>query len=547
MNWGPKLGGTLFIGGGREEGENTLSTALREIQEETGYIELSFVGQTETMHHHYFAFSKNVARNIEVIGLHFKLTGNKQKGKSLQEDEKGNFQIEWLNDEEIFLKMEDENHLLCFKRLVLGEAYTGDGILTEPPEFKGRKKIEVRDEIANWLVKKGFARRKVNYKMRDAVFARQRYWGEPIPLWYDKEGIIHELKEKELPLKLPEVKSYMPTGTGESPLAGVKSWVKKGLETNTMPGWAGSSWYFLRYMDPKNKKSFADKKAIKYWKNVDMYVGGAEHATGHLLYSRFWHKFLKDYDLVVTEEPFKTLKNQGMMLGTDNRKMSKRWGNVINPNEVVKTYGADTLRVYEMFMGPFDSSLPWSTDNILGARRFLEKVWRLKLKVESKKFVKLDSKFQTLLHKTIKKVSEDIESFAFNTAVSAMMILVNEMESAFAQGSGVTKNDFELFLKILSPFAPHITEEIWNSLGQKTFLVLEKWPKADLKKTQEIEVNIVIQVNNRIRAQHKVPFDSKEDEVVPEVKKLPDVLKWLLNKEIKKVIFIKNRLVNFVV
>ena len=408
--------------------------------------------------------------------------------------------------------------------------------------------------IMDHMEKKGYGQRVVNYKMRDAIFARQRYWGEPIPLFHDKEGIIHELKDKELPLKLPEVKSYMPTGTGESPLAGVSSWVKKGLETNTMPGWAGSSWYFLRYMDPKNKKVFADKKAIKYWKNVDVYVGGAEHATGHLLYSRFWYKFLKDYDLVVTEEPFKTLKNQGAMLGIDGRKMSKRWGNTINPDDVIKTYGADTLRIYEMFMGPFEGSLPWSTDNILGDRRFLEKTWRLKLKIESKKSIKSKMskagfdikehrKFETLLHKTIKKVTKDIQNFAFNTAVSAMMILVGGMEKQ----ESLSKKDFELFLKILSPFAPHITEEIWSDLGHKTLLVLEKWPKADKNKTEEIEVNIVIQVNSRVRAQCIVPFGATEEDVIERAKLLPDVEKWIMNKEIKKVIFVKNKLVNFVV
>ena len=377
--------------------------------------------------------------------------------------------------------------------------------------------------------------------MRDAVFARQRYWGEPIPLWYDKNGIIHEVPLSKLPLKLPEAKSYQPTGTGESPLAGVSSWVKKGFETNTMPGWAGSSWYFLRYMDPKNKKAFADKKAIQYWKNVDIYVGGAEHATGHLLYSRFWHKFLKDYGLVVTEEPFKTLKNQGMIQGADGRKMSKRWGNVINPNDVVRDYGADTLRLYEMFMGPFEGSLPWSTDNIMGSRRFLERVWRLSERVSSK--VEGDRNVEVLLNKTIKKVGDDIESFAFNTAVSSMMILVNEMEKYEL----IPKKYFESFLKILSPFAPHISEELWKSLGHKTFLVLEKWPEADKTKMREMEVKMVIQINGKVRAVLQSIIGSDQAEVESLARSSLDVEKWLLNKEIKKTIFVPDKLLNFVV
>lgn len=416
-----------------------------------------------------------------------------------------------------------------------------NGILTEPQELMGRNTRDARADIVKHVVSRGFARVHSTYKMRDAVFARQRYWGEPIPLQHDKNGMIKPLSEKSLPLKLPEVKSYMPTGTGESPLAGVSSWVKKGYETNTMPGWAGSSWYFLRYMDPKNKKAFADKKAIKYWKNVDMYVGGAEHATGHLLYSRFWHKVLKDYGFVVTEEPFETLKNQGMILGPDNRKMSKRWGNVINPDDVVKNYGADTLRVYEMFMGPFEASLPWSTDNIIGSRRFLDRVWRLTDRISKR--AKSTPIFTSVLHKTIKKVTEDINSFSFNTAVSAMMILLNEME----KNEFIKQSDFELFLKILNPFAPHMTEEIWSLLGHKSLLVLESWPKASLRKMEETEVRIVVQINGKVRAELMIPKDSKEDFVLKTAKESPDVYKWIMEKNIIKVVYVKDKIMNIVV
>jgi len=308
-----------------------------------------------------------------------------------------------------------------------------------------------------------------------------------------------------------------------------------------MPGWAGSSWYFLRYMDPKNRKIFADKKNIKYWKNVDMYVGGAEHATGHLLYARFWNKFLKDYDLVIEDEPFQTLKNQGMILGSDNRKMSKRWGNVVNPNEIVETYGADTLRLYEMFMGPFEASLPWSTDNIIGSRRFVDRVWRIVERIDKK--AKSTPEFETILHKTIDKVTKDTEQFAFNTAVSSMMILLNEMEKL----EKIRQSDFELFLKILCPFSPHIAEEIWNILGNKNLLVLEKWPKVDSKKIVDQTVKIVVQINNKVRAIYLVPFGSNEKQVSEIVRGNSDVEKWILDREIKKVIFVPNKLINFIV
>ena len=432
----------------------------------------------------------------------------------------------------------DERDLQFAQKYILPLVEVLDGdVLIQSGKFTGltseEAKIKITKEVGGKIVTK--------YKMRDAIFARQRYWGEPIPLVHDKDGMIKTLPEKSLPLKLPEVKSYEPTGTGDSPLAGVKEWMKKGFETNTMPGWAGSSWYFLRYMDPKNKKAFADKKVIKYWKNVDMYVGGAEHATGHLLYSRFWHMFLKDYDLVVTDEPFQALRNQGMIIGTDGRRMSKRWGNVINPDDIVKFYGADTLRVYEMFLGPFEASLAWSTDNIIGSRRFLERVWKLTQKVKIR--AQTEQKLEALFHRTIKKVTEDINNFAFNTAVSSMMILVNEMEKQ----EEIRKEYFEMFLKILNPFAPHMTEEIWRFFGHKNLLVLEKWPKADPKKMLELEVKIVVQVNGKVRASCMIILNTKEEEVIELVKTLPDVEKWLLGKELKKVIYVPNKLVNFVV
>jgi leucyl-tRNA synthetase len=379
----------------------------------------------------------------------------------------------------------------------------------------------------------------IKYKMRDAIFARQRYWGEPIPLYRDKNGILHEVKK--LPLTLPKVKSYEPTGKAEGPLAGVASWVKAGYETNTMPGWAGSSWYFLRYMDPKNKKNLVGDKEIKYWKNVDMYIGGAEHATGHLLYARFWHKFLKDIDIAVTEEPFQTMRNQGMILASDGRKMSKRWGNVINPDDMVKTYGADTLRLYEMFIGPFDQYAAWSTESIIGPRRFLERVWKLQSKVDAK--AKSSREFLNVLHKTILKVTEDIEQMRFNTSVSALMILLSEIEKE----EKINKEDFKKFLQILAPFAPHITDELWALLGEKKSIHISGWPKADKKYMKQSEITIAVQINGKVRTELVVVTDITEEGVKKIVMENEVVKRFLDSKIPKRIIYVKNRLINIVV
>ncbi len=387
----------------------------------------------------------------------------------------------------------------------------------------------------------------VTYKMRDAIFARQRYWGEPIPLRHDADGIIHEVPAAQLPLELPDVASYEPAGTGESPLATVPEWTAAGYETNTMPGWAGSSWYFLRYADPKNKKAFAGKKELDYWFDtkrggVDVYVGGAEHATGHLLYARFWHKVLHDYGLVPTDEPFALLRNQGLILASDGRKMSKRWGNVINPDDIVAEYGADTLRVYEMFMGPFDASLPWSTESIIGSRRFLERVWRLQTKVAAPG-VKADfPAYEAALHRAIKKVGDDIESFGFNTAVSAMMICLNELEKA----ERIAPSDFKKFLQILAPFAPHMTEELWRAFGGKRSIHLSGWPSYDPTLLESETMTIVVQVNSKNKGELSVPRDMGAEEIKLAALKLEKVQAATGGLDPKKIIYVPGRLVNIV-
>jgi leucyl-tRNA synthetase len=355
--------------------------------------------------------------------------------------------------------------------------------------------------------------------------------------------------EEELPLILPEVESYEPTGTGESPLANIADWVNTKCpkcggdarrETNTMPQWAGSSWYYLRYIDPNNNEALVDSEKEKYWSPVDFYVGGAEHATRHLIYARFWHKFLFDIGVVSHDEPFKRLQHVGLIQGEDNRKMSKRWGNVINPDDIVEQYGADSMRVYEMFMGPFAQACNWSTNGLVGARKFLEKVIRVSGKVSDKES---DDDLKNILHKTIKKVGEDIEEFKFNTAISQMMILVNKM----GEETSINKKDFLLFIQIFAPFAPHLAEEIWSEMGNKESIIKQVWPKYDEKLIVDKKINLVLQVNGKIRATVEVEVDISEDEAKKIAFENELVKKWTENCDILKVIFVKGKLVNIVV
>ncbi len=438
-------------------------------------------------------------------------------------------------------------------------AYVGDGKMINSGKFDGQDSELVKKEITKFVGGKWVTK----YKLRDWVFSRQRYWGEPIPVVHcDKCGVV-PLSEKDLPLKLPKIAKYEPTNSGESPLAGISKWVntkcpkcfgKAKRETDTMPNWAGSSWYFLRYCDPKNSKKFADIKKLKYWMQVDWYNGGMEHTTLHLLYSRFWNKFLFDIGLVPFSEAYKKRTSHGMILAKNGEKMSKSKGNVINPDDIVKTYGADTLRMYEMFMGPFDQAIAWGEDNIIGVRRFIERVWKIQNKVVSKTVFDTNmartvltteeyKKFETLLHKTVKKVSDDIESMRFNTAISSMMILVNFMDKI----EQIRKSDFEMFLKVLSLFAPHVTEEIWAELGNKKILSTEAWPKADPNKMKETEITIAIQINGKVRAETFITSDMSEADIIEYVKRLEDVDKWIAGKEIRKIIYVPLKLVSIVV
>jgi leucyl-tRNA synthetase len=404
-----------------------------------------------------------------------------------------------------------------------------------------------KDEI----IKKVGGKKVVKYKLHDWVFSRQRYWGEPIPLIHCEKCGVVPVPEKDLPVVLPEVKSYEPTGTGESPLACIEDWINVKCskcsggakrESNTMPQWAGSSWYYLRYIDPKNSNALVDKEKEKYWSPVDMYVGGAEHATRHLIYARFWHKFLFDIGVVNYEEPFAKLQYVGLINAKDGHKMSKRFGNVINPDDIIENFGADSLRLYEMFIGPFDQAIEWSTDNIVGMRRFIEKVWRLQEKIVENKKLKVESKTENLLHNTIKKVGEDIEMMKFNTAISSLMILANKFEKE----ETISKNNYLTLLILLAPFAPHIAEELYNKIGYKTSILNEKWPEYDKIKIIEEIAQIAIQINGKVRAIVEVSLDEEEKKVKEKALSEENVKKYIQGKNIKKMIYIKNKIVSIV-
>ncbi len=550
LNWGPKLGGTLFIGGGREEGEDEVTTALREIKEETGYANVEFVAKTELMHHHYFAFSKNVARNIEVIGLHFQLRGNEKGRKNLQHDEKGNFKIEWLNKDEILNKMEDENHLLNFRRLILGEAYTGEGMLTNSNGFDGLDSSEARKKITETLIEKGLGSFQKTYRLHDWILSRQRYWGAPIPMIKCNKCGHQPVPEKDLPVKLPPLKDFKPTDDGRSPLAKAKSWLKvrcpncgqwSERETDTMDTFVDSSWYFIRYADPKNKKQFADPKKMKAWLPVSFYYGGAEHTTMHLLYARFFTKALHSLGFVHFNEPFLKRRNRGIILGPDNQKMSKSRGNVIDPDKEVQQYGADVVRMYLAFMGPYEQGGPWNPDSIKGVFRFLHRAWKFVNDYDPKNKTN-DEEVNKVLHKAIKKIGDDIASNNFNTGVSELMKMLNAIENKL-----LNKKQYEIFLRLFAPFAPHLAEELWMSvMKSKKSIHLESWPEYDPKLLVEEKIQLVIQVNGKVRDALLVQRGLNENEARFLALGSEKVKNHINEDEIKKVIYVKDRLINLV-
>ncbi|MDZ5589623.1 leucine--tRNA ligase [Enterococcus cecorum] len=433
--------------------------------------------------------------------------------------------------------------------------FTEDGEHINSEFLNGLNKQEAIDKMVAWLEEHGVGKKEVSYRLRDWLFSRQRYWGEPIPIIHWEDGTTTALSEEELPLRLPKADNIKPSGTGESPLANITDWVnvvdpKTGLkgrrETNTMPQWAGSSWYFLRYVDPHNKQALADYEKLKQWLPVDIYIGGAEHAVLHLLYARFWHKFLYDLGVVPTKEPFQKLFNQGMILGENNEKMSKSRGNVVNPDDVVKQYGADTLRLYEMFMGPLDASIAWSENGLEGSRKFLDRVWRLIVDENGKLRDRIttfnDGKLDKVYNQTVKKVTGDFENLHFNTAISQMMVFVNEAYKADALPYAY----IEGFVQLLAPIAPHIAEELWEILGNEGGISYVPWPIFDEAALVESEVEIVCQINGKVRAKLMVPVDSSKEALEELALANEQVKEQIAGKTVRKVIAVPNKLVNIV-
>jgi leucyl-tRNA synthetase len=444
-------------------------------------------------------------------------------------------------------------------KVVLGEedtlekAFTKESILKNSGEFTGLESQEARKKMIQFLEESNNGLAKVNYKLKDWVFSRQRYWGEPIPIIHCKKCGPVGVPESDLPVVLPDIKEYEPSGTGESPLVNVESWVNTECpecggegkrETNTMPQWAGSSWYYLRYMDPNNTENLVDKNIEQNWSPVDFYVGGAEHATRHLIYARFWHKFLFDIGVVAHDEPFIRLQHVGLVAGEDGRKMSKRWGNVINPDTVVAEFGADSLRIYEMFMGPFDQAVSWNTRGLVGAKRFLDRTWNAIMSSNLGNESAPEKAFY-ILHTTIKKVSEDIENFRLNTAISSLMTCVNNLNEM-----DLGKDHHKIwtdFLVLLSPFTPHFTEELWEEIGKDGSVVATDWPKYDEKFLEEKTIHIAIQINGKLRGEIVIDKDTSEEDIFATAKAEAKIIKYLSEGNLVKEIYIKGKLVNFVV
>lgn len=545
LNWHDK-GGRLFIGGSMEGDETALECAIREIKEETGYIDVSLIEVLPKINHHYYAFNKNKYFNIESTGLLFKLNSNRRDEQSLEEEEV--FDIEWVSSDVVMNEIEDELHKKTYQYSIDLGAMCGDGIHINSSFLNGLNKEEANNKMLTWLEENHCGVKRVNYRLRDWIFARQRYWGEPVPVVHMEDGTTAVLDDNELPLVLPEMDDYKAHG-GKAPLDNAEEWKnvvidgKKGVrETSTMPGAAGSSWYFLRYIDPHNDKVFADYELLKHWMPVDLYLGGPEHAVGHLLYARFWNNYLYDKGLSPVKEPFKKLVHQGMILASNGEKMSKSKGNVVNPDEMVKLYGADALRLYEMFMGPLSADKPWNPSGIEGSKKFVDKVYRRFNELE---IVDTDTlEFEKVYHQTVKKVTNDYLNMDFNTAISQMMIFMNALNN----NTSINRIYAEGFIKLLNPICPHITEEIWNTvLGYNNTIAYEEWPSYDEEKLVENEKEIAVQVNGKVRATINISVDDNEDIIKEKALREDNIIKHIEGKEIIKTIIIKGKIINIVV
>jgi len=551
LDWSHDADWRSFVIGGVDEGESLVDAAVRELKEETGFVNIKSIAEVplSEVHASFYASHKSENRYGRAQAVYVELEDGTQE--EVSDEEKAKHDLVWLEHDKVCDYQAFSNHKHVWNvHSGVSTVYTEDGVLVNSDFLNGLSVEEAKTKIVEWLEKEGCGKQAITYRLKDWAFSRQRYWGEPIPIIHcDACGPV-AVPEADLPVVLPDVEHYEPTDTGESPLANITDWVnvacpecggKGKRETNTMPQWAGSCWYYLRYIDPDNTDNLVNKDKEKYWSPVDLYVGGAEHATRHLIYARFWHKFLFDIGAVSCDEPFIRLQHVGLILAEDGRKMSKRWGNVVNPDEIVEVYGADTLRIYEMFIGPFGQAVSWSTENLMGARRFLDRIYSLQYKVkkdyvDSREVVKV-------LHQTIKKVTEDISRMHFNTAIAQMMILSNLLEKQDI----ISRNTLEKFILVLSPYTPHISEEIWSELGHNNSITRESWPNHDSELIQEEEIELVVQVNGKVRDKFTVLVDASEADIKNKIVASENIQKYLGGKEPKNIIFIKGKLVNIVI
>jgi leucyl-tRNA synthetase len=545
IKWKPELGGRLYVGGTAEEGEDAAVTAMREIAEETGYTDLELVERAqEQVHHEYFAHSKGKAFVAHTTLLHFRLRSDAQQEPQLEEDEKGKFVVEWVTKEQAEKEVTDPLHNYAFSKFVLGNCYTGDGLLRDSGEFSGRDNREALEDIV------AFAGGEMvtNYRIRDWLVSRQRYWGCPIPIVYDPEGNAHAVPPEHLPWLLPTDVTSGTRADGQSPLAGSDELRERVVrifgegwtpEYDTLDVFVDSSWYYTRYLSPHSETAFADPALMKKWLPVNRYSGGAEHTTVHLLYSRFFYKALHDLALVPTAEPYVERFNRGLILGTDGQKMSKRWGNVVNPDEMVEKFGADAVRMYLAFIGPYNEpgNYPWKLDGVQGTRKFLDRVYQLSEKVGE---AEVSPELSSALIKATNKVTEDTERFKMNTAVSALMVLVREMEALTV----VPRTVFKQFLVILAPYAPHLSEHLWQEQGGAGSVHQSLWPEI----VEEVvsSVTIGVQVNGKKRGEITVSPEASEDEAVLAARAITAVEGALFHKAPSRVVYVPGRILNLV-
>lgn len=539
-----KFSWNMLISGEIKEGETIAEAGIREIKEETGYNDIEIIKEMEFISFDNFYLLQKDANirstNHTVIG----------KLNSLEQEEKVN-EIMWIEKDKLIDTLTTEAHKYDAERLIYGEqALTCDGVLVNSNFLDNLNKENAIKKMLEFLTKEKIGQEKINYRLQDWIFSRQRFWGEPIPMINCPKCGWVPVPENELPVLLPTVAHYEPTDTGESPLANITDWVNTKCpscggpaerETDTMPNWAGSSWYWLRYMDAHNTNEFVGLDALNYWGMVDYYNGGMEHATRHLLYARFWHQFLYEEGLVPTKEPFKKRVAHGMILGSNGEKMSKSKGNVINPDDMVKIYGADALRTYELFIGDYEKDATWSDNGLKGCKRFLDKVERLKNKVIEN--LEYSKDLENIIHKTIKKVTTDLSSMKYNTAVSSLMILSN----AYEEKDNITKKDYQTLLILLNPIAPHLTEELNETLGETKKIAEMTWPTYDEAKTIDNEITIGVQVNGKLRGEITIQASDNEEIIKEKAITNENVQKHLTAKEIVKVIVIKGKIVNIVV